>query len=75
VPTIDTGPPSVFTAFASSVDRLASEQAGQEDLGSLHAVLGSALSRAAKLLPARDSGDANARMRADAALARLREPR
>jgi hypothetical protein len=71
VPDFDPAPPSVFSAFASSVDRLASERAGEEDLGSLHAVLDSVLARAARELPSRDPADDSARRRADAALARL----
>jgi hypothetical protein len=74
LPTFDPEPP-VFTAFASSIDRLVSEQVDQEDLGSLHAVLDNALNQAAELLPSRDRGDASARMRADAALARLLDRR
>jgi hypothetical protein len=75
MPTFDPAPPSVFAAFASSVERLADDtgKARSDDLDSLHAVLDSALTRAASALPARDDREASARQLADAALARLRQ--
>ena len=73
--TFDPAPPSVFAAFASSIERLAEDtgRARSDDLSSLHAVLDGALARAASALPARDDREASARQLADAALARLRQ--
>jgi hypothetical protein len=71
----DHQPPSVFAAFASTVDRLRTEPDARGTLSAtLYALLDGALTTTAGMLgDADEPGHATARERAGLALARLRE--